>query len=63
MAASAGDKLALLTIEMTDPTGYGRIVRNAAGQVQAIVEQKDASDEQRRIREVYSGIMAVPARL
>jgi bifunctional UDP-N-acetylglucosamine pyrophosphorylase/glucosamine-1-phosphate N-acetyltransferase len=63
MAASAGDKLALLTIEMVDPTGYGRIVRNAAGQVQAIVEQKDASDEQRRIREVYSGIMAVPARL
>ena len=63
IAASAGDKLALLTIEFDDPTGYGRIVRNAAGQVQAIVEQKDASDEQRRIREVYSGIMAVPARL
>ncbi|WP_341686541.1 bifunctional UDP-N-acetylglucosamine diphosphorylase/glucosamine-1-phosphate N-acetyltransferase GlmU [Limnohabitans sp.] len=63
IAASGGDKLALLTIEFVDPTGYGRIVRDAAGQVQAIVEQKDASDEQRRIREVYSGIMAVPARL
>ena len=63
IAASAGDKLALLTIEMADPTGYGRIVRSAAGQVQAIVEQKDASDAQRQIREVYSGIMAVPARL
>ena len=63
IAASGGDKLALLTIEFADPTGYGRIVRDAAGQVQAIVEQKDASDEQRRIREVYSGIMAVPARL
>ena len=63
IAASGGDKLALLTIEFDDPTGYGRIVRNAAGQVQAIVEQKDASDEQRSIREVYSGIMAVPVRL
>jgi len=63
ISASGGDKLALLTIEFDNPAGYGRIVRNAAGQVQAIVEQKDASDEQRRIREVYSGIMAVPARL
>jgi bifunctional UDP-N-acetylglucosamine pyrophosphorylase / glucosamine-1-phosphate N-acetyltransferase len=58
----AGDKLALLTIVMADPTGYGRIVRGAAGEVQAIVEQKDASEDEKRISEIYSGIMAVPAR-
>ena len=62
IAASGGTRLALLTIEFADPTGYGRIVREGA-QVKAIVEQKDASDAQRALREVYSGIMAVPARL
>ena len=61
LAASGGDKLALLTLEMPDPTGYGRIQRGEAGNVQAIVEHKDATLEQRAIREVYSGIMAVPA--
>ena len=60
--ACAGDKLALLTIEFQDPTGYGRIVRSPSGQVHAIVEHKDAHEAQRAIREVYSGIMAVPAR-
>ncbi|EYC52614.1 glucosamine-1-phosphate N-acetyltransferase [Hylemonella gracilis str. Niagara R] len=63
IAASGGDKLALLTIAFDDPTGYGRIVRDAGGMVRAIVEQKDASEEQRRIREVYSGILAAPAKL
>lgn len=61
--ASGGERLALLTIEFDDPTGYGRIVRSDSGAVRAIVEQKDASDAQRAIREVYSGIMAAPARL
>jgi len=62
--ACGGDKLALLTLEMHNPTGYGRIVRAggvAGGAVQAIVEHKDASDAQRQITEIYSGIMAVPA--
>ena len=61
---SAGaDRLALLTLDMPNPTGYGRIVRTAKGDsVQAIVEQKDANPEQLKIQEVYSGIMAVPAR-
>lgn len=62
IAASGGDKLALLTIAFDDPTGYGRIVRDPAGMVRAIVEQKDANEEQRRIREVYSGILAAPAK-
>ncbi|WPB59508.1 bifunctional UDP-N-acetylglucosamine diphosphorylase/glucosamine-1-phosphate N-acetyltransferase GlmU [Xylophilus sp. GOD-11R] len=59
-AAARPDALALLTIELDDPTGYGRIVRDGAGLVQAIVEQKDASEAQRAIRETYTGVMAVP---
>ncbi len=58
--ASGGTKLALVTVELAEPTGYGRIVRDGA-QVRAIVEQKDASDAQRAIREVYTGMMAAPA--
>jgi len=61
--ACGGDKLALLTIDFADPTGYGRIERAGSGAVQAIVEHKDASDTQRQIKEIYSGIMAVPAKL
>lgn len=57
--ACGGKKLALLTIELADPTGYGRIVRQGDA-VRAIVEHKDASPEQRQIREVYTGMMAVP---
>ena len=60
---SAGEHLALLTLDLADPSGYGRIVRTADGSVTAIVEHKDASDAQRAIREIYSGIMAVPTRL
>jgi bifunctional UDP-N-acetylglucosamine pyrophosphorylase/glucosamine-1-phosphate N-acetyltransferase len=60
IAACDGNKLALLTIDFSDPTGYGRIVRRGEA-VQAIVEQKDASSEQRTINEVYSGMMALPA--
>jgi bifunctional UDP-N-acetylglucosamine pyrophosphorylase/glucosamine-1-phosphate N-acetyltransferase len=60
IAASGGTKLALLTIAFDDPTGYGRIMRSGEA-VQAIVEQKDATPEQRQITEVYSGIMAAPA--
>ncbi len=54
------DQLALLTVELADPTGYGRIVRDAQGEVQAIVEHKDASAAQRAIREGNTGILAVP---
>ena len=62
IALSDGQQLALLTLDMADPTGYGRIVREGT-QVQAIVEHKDATEAQRQINEVYSGIMAVPAKL
>jgi bifunctional UDP-N-acetylglucosamine pyrophosphorylase/glucosamine-1-phosphate N-acetyltransferase len=62
MVAAAENALALLTVTLDDPTGYGRIVRNDKNEVQAIVEHKDASDEQRQICEVNTGIMAMPAR-
>ena len=54
--------LGLLTVNLADPTGYGRIVRDANGQVQAIVEHKDASEAQRAIREGNTGILAVPGK-
>ena len=54
----APGRLAVLVAELDDPTGYGRIVRDAEGRVAAIVEHKDASDEQRRLRAVNTGIIA-----
>jgi bifunctional UDP-N-acetylglucosamine pyrophosphorylase/glucosamine-1-phosphate N-acetyltransferase len=55
-------QLGLLTVELADPTGYGRILRNEHGSVQAIVEQKDATEAQRAIREGNTGILAVPGK-
>jgi bifunctional UDP-N-acetylglucosamine pyrophosphorylase/glucosamine-1-phosphate N-acetyltransferase len=55
----AGERVALLSVDMPDPTGYGRIVRSGQA-VWAIVEHKDATEEQRAIQEVYTGFMAVP---
>ncbi len=54
------DALTLLTLHLSNPAGYGRIVRDAAGKVTCIVEEKDATAEQRAIREINTGIMAVP---
>lgn len=55
-------RLALLSVELNDPTGYGRIVRDSGGRVQGIVEQKDASEDQLSIQEVNTGIMAMPGK-
>ncbi|MBX9764544.1 MAG: bifunctional UDP-N-acetylglucosamine diphosphorylase/glucosamine-1-phosphate N-acetyltransferase GlmU [Pseudomonadaceae bacterium] len=55
-------QLGLLTVNLNDPTGYGRIVRDGSGVVKAIVEHKDASSEQRLIREGNTGILAVPGK-
>ena len=70
LAQCGGQRLALLTLSLPDPTGYGRIVRagtqspaQPSAQVAAIVEHKDATPAQRQITEIYSGIMAVPTRL
>jgi bifunctional UDP-N-acetylglucosamine pyrophosphorylase/glucosamine-1-phosphate N-acetyltransferase len=52
--------LSLLTVELDDPSGYGRIVRGADGKVATIVEHKDATPGERAIREINTGIMAAP---
>jgi bifunctional UDP-N-acetylglucosamine pyrophosphorylase / glucosamine-1-phosphate N-acetyltransferase len=62
VASCGAERLALLSVEMADPAGYGRILRSGTA-VQGIVEHKDASARQREIREVYTGFMAVPSRL
>lgn len=56
--ATVDHGLVVLTTQLTNPTGYGRIVRDEAGAVQAIVEEKDANDDQRKIQEVNTGFTA-----
>ncbi len=61
--ASAGrDGLAVLTAEVEDPAGYGRIVRDGAGRVARIVEQKDASAQELALNEINAGFMAMSAK-
>jgi len=62
IAAAGAKAMSLLTVMLDNPSGYGRIVRKS-GAIQKIVEQKDATKAQLKIREGNSGIMAVPARL
>lgn len=62
LIASANENtLALLTVNLDDPSGYGRIVRNQSNAITEIVEQKDAATEQLKLNEVNTGIMAVSA--
>jgi len=60
MAAASDTTLALLTVSMDNPTGYGRILRDGAGKVTRIVEEKDATADERRVQEVNTGILAAP---
>jgi len=60
LCGAAAD-LAVLTVEMDDPFGYGRIVRAPSGEITAIVEEKDASDAEKQIREINTGVMAAEA--
>lgn len=59
---ATADQLGLLTVNLADPSGYGRIVRDAQGRVAAIVEHKDATDAQKAIKEGNTGILAVPGK-
>jgi len=60
MAAASDTTLALLTVSMDNPAGYGRILRDGAGKVTRIVEEKDATADERQVREVNTGILAAP---
>src|SRR5690554_923263 len=53
------DQLGLLTVNLPDPYGYGRVVRDGSGRVIKIVEEKDATEDERKIREVNTGILAI----
>jgi len=59
---SSERSIGVLTVVLQDPTGYGRVVRDGAGNVVRIVEQKDANTKERAINEINTGLMAVPAR-
>ncbi len=61
LAAAAKGSLAVLTVTLGEPSGYGRIQRNPSGGVSAIVEQRDATPEQLAIRECNTGVLAAPA--
>ena len=63
VAAAQSGHLSIVTANFSDPAQLGRIVRNDNGQIEAIVEYKDASDEQRTINEINSGILAAPTHL
>ncbi|HKQ30195.1 MAG TPA: bifunctional UDP-N-acetylglucosamine diphosphorylase/glucosamine-1-phosphate N-acetyltransferase GlmU, partial [Burkholderiales bacterium] len=61
ISQAGAHRLGLLTADLADPQGYGRILRDAAGKVIRIVEQKDATPEQAAVREINTGILAAPA--
>ncbi|MFA5627135.1 MAG: bifunctional UDP-N-acetylglucosamine diphosphorylase/glucosamine-1-phosphate N-acetyltransferase GlmU [Thiohalomonadaceae bacterium] len=61
LLAAADNGLGLLTVELADATGYGRIVRDASGGVLRVVEQKDATPAELAIREINTGLLAAPA--
>lgn len=63
IACTSDSAMGLLTVELDNPNGYGRIVRNEHDQITSIVEQKDASQEQLQIHEVNTGVMSVKASL
>ena len=62
LTAVCDTTISLLTIQLDDPMGYGRIVRNAAGEIESIIEQKDASPDQLKLTEVNTGVLAIGAR-
>jgi len=62
LSAVSDSTIGLLTIDLDDPMGYGRILRNSQGEIESIIEQKDASPEQLKITEINTGVLALGAR-
>jgi len=63
LCEAATQSPAMLSVLLENPEGYGRVVRDAQGEFQAVVEDKDATQDQRHIKEVNTGILAAPASL
>lgn len=63
LSVTSAESIGLLTVVLDNPKGYGRIIRNEEKAVVGIVEEKDASEEQKLIQEINTGILAVPAKL
>jgi bifunctional UDP-N-acetylglucosamine pyrophosphorylase / glucosamine-1-phosphate N-acetyltransferase len=61
LAQSSARNVAILTATPADPMGYGRVLRDARGHLRRIVEERDASERERAVREIYSGVMVAPA--
>lgn len=61
LTAVDDDTLALLTVELDNPAGYGRILRDEEGEIRGIVEEKDAGEDEKTIREVNTGVLAASA--
>ena len=61
LRTAAADGMALLSARLEDPTGYGRVIRNAAGLVERIVEHNDARADELEVNEINTGMMAIPA--
>ena len=62
LQAAGRDDVGLLTVNASNPDGYGRVLRNATGRVQGIVEEQDATAKQRRVRECNTGVMTLPVK-
>src|ERR1700761_5313295 len=57
-ASTAGGSLSLLTLQVADPTGYGRIIRDTQGAIVAVIEERDATPQQRAVTEINTGVLA-----
>ena len=61
VVSAAASGMAMLTANLSDPTGYGRVLRDAQGNFQGVVEERDASPDQKRLGEINTGVLAAPA--
>ena len=60
---SLNDSLSILTANVSDPAGYGRVLKDSNGLVEEIIEEKDTNDQQKNIKEIFTGVMAVNGKI